>query len=66
MHAFRLLSCVIGSLAQNLRRATANTAAHLEYKNCTFDRWLKICENHTLGHINQMKRNYQEWNKRNP
>jgi len=37
---------------------SATTVAHLEYKNCTFDRWLKICEDHTLGHINQMKRNY--------
>ncbi len=43
----------------------SNTVTHPEYENYTFERWLDIYERHTRGHIDQMKKNYDEWRKRN-
>jgi hypothetical protein len=37
---------------------------HPEHADYTFDRWLDIYERHTVGHINQMRKNLEAWRAR--
>ena len=61
------------SLFKYLRKMTVNlikelpeefwklSAQHEEYGEYTLERWLEIYENHIPGHINQMKKVYEDW-----
>lgn len=38
------------------------TIVHPEIGLVTMDKWLEIYDNHTPGHINQMRKNFEAWN----
>jgi hypothetical protein len=41
--------------------AWSHTASHPEYGSYSFERWLDIYEQHTRGHIRQMRNNLEAW-----
>jgi hypothetical protein len=46
--------------------AWSHIVQHPEHGNYTFDRWLEIYAGHIPGHIAQMKRNFEAWQKSKP
>ncbi len=66
--ALDLFRCLRKSTYNLLRTAPVSvwdrTIVHSESGLMTMDRWLEIYEHHTHGHISQMRKNYEAWEKR--
>lgn len=64
LELFKYLRKMTYNVIKNLPEETwANTVYHPENGIMTFNDWLKTYENHVTVHVNQMKRNLNEWNK---
>ncbi len=64
LELFRLLRATTYKLIRSLPDSVwSNTVAHPELGKLSFDRWLDIYERHIPGHIEQMKKNCEVWEK---
>jgi hypothetical protein len=65
LEVFKLLRLTTYKIIKSLpESAWSNSVGHMENESVTLDDWLELYEAHIPGHINQMRKNYDEWRKK--
>ncbi|MDZ4723394.1 MAG: DinB family protein [candidate division Zixibacteria bacterium] len=62
LEAFKYIRKLNGQILKSLPDSVwSNTIQHPESGTMSFEKWLKIYDEHTVTHIGQMKRNVEKW-----
>ena len=65
LEVFKLLRLTTYKLIKSLPESVwSNAVGHMENESVTLDEWLELYEAHIPEHINQMRKNYDEWRKK--
>ncbi len=64
LQLFKLLRVTTYKLIKSLPESVwSKSVGHMENESVTLDDWLELYEAHIPGHINQMRKNYDEWRR---